>query len=72
MQLIALKDIQEGEEFTFFYPSAEWDMDRSFECLCGTSSCIGTIKGAKYLSANLVKRYRFTDYIRRKLVARDL
>ena len=72
MQLVALKDIQEGEELTFFYPSAEWDMDRSFECLCGTASCIGTIKGAKYLSATLVKRYRFTDLIRRKLAARDL
>ena len=70
MQLIAVKDIEEGEELTFFYPSAEWDMDRSFDCLCGTDHCIGVIKGAKYLSSDLVKKYRFTDFIRRKLAAR--
>ena len=70
MQLIAVKDVKEGEELTFFYPSAEWDMDRAFECLCGTSQCIGMIKGAKYLSSDLVKKYRFTDFIRRKLAAR--
>jgi hypothetical protein len=70
MQLVAIKPVKIGDELTFFYPSAEWDMDRAFECLCGTDQCIGMIKGAKYLSSDLVKKYRFTDFIRRKLAAR--
>ena len=67
MQLVALKDISEGEELTFFYPSTEWNMDRAFQCKCGTDNCLGVIKGAKYLSERIVEKYRFTDFIKRKL-----
>lgn len=70
MQLVTLKPLVPGQEMTFFYPSAEWAMDRPFECNCGSAECIGVVKGAKYLSADALKRYRFTDFIRRKLVAR--
>ena len=68
-QLIALKPISEGDEFTFFYPSAEWDMDQAFQCRCGEDSCIGLIKGAKYLDEGMVRKYRFTDFINKKLAA---
>ncbi len=34
MVLIALRNIEIGEEFTFFYPSTEWSMDRGFNCIC--------------------------------------
>ncbi len=67
MEFLAIKEIREGEEFTFFYPSAEWDMDQPFQCHCGSNQCIGLIKGAKYLSPDSVKKYRFTDYIQQKL-----
>jgi len=67
MNFVTLKRIKVGEEFTFFYPSAEWDMDQSFQCNCGTANCIGTIKGAKYLPESTIKKYRFTDFIRQKL-----
>ncbi|HMJ70637.1 MAG TPA: SET domain-containing protein-lysine N-methyltransferase [Cyclobacteriaceae bacterium] len=70
MRLVTLKPLAPGDEMTFFYPSAEWDMDRPFECNCGAPDCVGMIQGAKYLSASALKRYRFTDFIRRKLVAR--
>jgi hypothetical protein len=70
MQLVTLKPLAPGDEMTFFYPSAEWDMDRPFECVCGNPECVGIIQGAKYLPAAALKRYRFTDFIRRKLVAR--
>ena len=33
-QLVCIKPIKKGDEITFFYPSAEWDMDRPFECIC--------------------------------------
>jgi len=66
-QFLSVKPIKEGEEFTFFYPSSEWDMDQAFQCNCGSAACLGLIKGAKYLPANLIKNYRFTDFIEQKL-----
>ncbi|HBK89939.1 MAG: SET domain-containing protein-lysine N-methyltransferase [Cyclobacteriaceae bacterium] len=65
--LVAVRAIQEGDEFSFFYPSAEWNMDQAFQCLCGSPRCIGMIKGAKYLSPELVRQYQFTDFIQQKL-----
>jgi hypothetical protein len=67
MEFVAIKEIAEGEEFNFFYPSAEWDMDQPFQCHCGSDQCLGIIQGAKYLSAGTVRKYRFTDFIREKL-----
>lgn len=67
MEFVALKPIAVGEEFTFFYPSAEWDMDQPFACNCGTPECLSMIQGAKYLSKDEVKKYRFTDFIKGKL-----
>ena len=69
-QLVALRAIAEGDEFTFFYPSAEWDMDQAFQCRCGEENCIGLIKGAKYLDEKSLRKYRFTDFIKGKLAAR--
>ncbi len=69
LQLVALRPIKVGDELGFFYPSAEWDMDQSFECNCGRKNCIGTVKGAKYLTDAQLRRYRFTDFIQQKLAA---
>ncbi|HWA36095.1 MAG TPA: SET domain-containing protein-lysine N-methyltransferase [Cyclobacteriaceae bacterium] len=67
LQFIALKQIDEGDEFFFFYPSSEWDMDQPFKCHCGEPNCLGTIRGAKHLDKKAVATYRFTDYIKGKL-----
>jgi hypothetical protein len=67
MEFITLRSIPAGEELTFFYPSAEWDMDQPFECYCGSDRCIGLIKGARYLSDDQLKQYRFTDFMSQKL-----
>ncbi|MBS1927734.1 MAG: SET domain-containing protein-lysine N-methyltransferase [Chitinophagaceae bacterium] len=67
MQLIALKEILPGEELCFFYPSTEWDMDRSFLCNCRTGSCLGLIRGAQYLPIETLTRYRLTDFIKSQL-----
>jgi hypothetical protein len=67
MEFVTIKDIPAGEEFTFFYPSAEWDMDRPFQCNCGSEQCIGIVQGAKYLSSESLRKYRFTDFIQQKL-----
>ncbi len=66
-ELICLQPIAVGDELTFFYPSAEWDMDQNFECHCETSSCIDFVRGAKYLNEVQIKKYRFTDFIQQKL-----
>ncbi len=67
MSLIALKAIAAGEEITFFYPSSEWDMAQSFSCRCGSEQCLGEIKGAAHLPADVLIRYHLTDYINRKI-----
>ncbi len=66
MELVALKSIVPGDEFTFFYPSTEWDMAEPFNCLCGTTQCIGIIKGAKNIAADTLNTYQLTDFIHSK------
>ena len=70
MQVVALKELRGGEEMTFFYPSTEWKMTQSFNCYCGSSHCLGEIKGAAYLSKDAQEKYRFTDFIQQQLAKR--
>lgn len=67
MQLLALKDIQPGDEFTFFYPSTEWQMAQPFECGCGQRICLLTIAGAAHMDVAVLQRYRLTDFILQQL-----
>lgn len=71
MELIALRAIAPGDEFTFFYPSTEWFMAEPFTCGCGEPCCINTIKGAQELTNEILNRYRLTDFIQRKLNERN-
>jgi hypothetical protein len=70
MELVALKEIKLEEEMTFFYPSTEWEMVQPFKCYCGSQACLAEIKGAAYLSKNVLKRYRLTDFIQQQLAKR--
>lgn len=67
MELVALKDIESNEEFTFFYPSTEYDMAQPFICFCGSQDCLRNIRGARYLSRDIQNKHRFTDYIKQLL-----
>ncbi|MDE5082192.1 MAG: SET domain-containing protein-lysine N-methyltransferase [Trichodesmium sp. St17_bin3_1_1] len=67
MVLIALRNIEIGEEFTFFYPSTEWSMDRGFDCICQSENCLGYIQGAAHLPLNVLTKYELSDYIKQKL-----
>ncbi len=71
MQFVALKDIAEGEELTFFYPSTEWEMAQAFTCHCGSIDCLKTIQGAAFLPEAILQCYRLTDFIQRKLEERQ-
>jgi len=57
------RGISPGEPITFFYPSTEWEMSRSFECFCGSEGCLKVIKGAKYLEEDVLKRWFVNEHI---------
>lgn len=64
MQLICLQPIQPSDEFTFFYPSTEWEMAQPFICNCGYAECVQLINGASHLSVATLSKYTLTDFIR--------
>ncbi|KAF8303316.1 SET domain-containing protein [Clavulina sp. PMI_390] len=51
----AIKDINAGDEITFFYPSTEWEMGQPFDCTCGAEECLKRIEGAKALDRNTIE-----------------
>jgi hypothetical protein len=71
MEIVALRAIAPGEEIQFFYPSTEWTMDRAFDCLCGSSACIGRIAGADQLDTEALPRYAFNQHILDRLAERQ-
>lgn len=48
--LIAIRAIAEGEQITFDYTTTESEMAEPFDCVCGSESCIGTVRGFAHLS----------------------
>jgi SET domain-containing protein len=53
MQLIALSDIEPGEEITFDYTTTEFEMAAPFYCNCNSGNCLKHIRGKKYLAEKL-------------------
>jgi hypothetical protein len=70
MKLLALKEIQPGDELMFFYPSSEWSMTQAFDCFCGTAKCLHRIQGAAHLTDEEAMRYKLTDFIQQQLLNR--
>ncbi|KAI8959451.1 hypothetical protein F5Y11DRAFT_303266 [Daldinia sp. FL1419] len=64
--------LEPGEELTFFYPSTEWDMAQSFDCLCGKPTCRGRISGAKDMLKNQLEGVWLNGHILQLLEERDL
>ena len=67
MELVCLQAMQPGDEFTFFYPSTEWEMAQPFVCNCGNTECLQLINGASQLSVQTLSKYKLTDFIRQQL-----
>ncbi|KAI9782852.1 MAG: hypothetical protein M1816_001672 [Peltula sp. TS41687] len=67
------RDLEVGDELTFFYPSTEWDSARPFKCLCGAGEgrCIGTQGGSKHLSKEVLDRYYLSQHIKALVGKRD-
>lgn len=72
MELVALLPIEKGDEFTFFYPSTEWDMAQPFLCQCGKPNCLQLIRGAAHLSGETLMQYRLTDFIQQQIFNRSV
>jgi hypothetical protein len=66
LNLVAVEDIRQGDELTFFYPSTEWEMVRPFDCFCNSENCLGRIEGAFSLDPAILKTYRTSRFIAAK------
>ena len=63
--------LREGDELTFFYPSTEWSMAQPFECLCKSSECKRTIKGARDMRVVDLDDYWLSEHVKELLHERD-
>ena len=68
MLMIARRDIEKGEELSFFYPSTEWEMDAPFICLCGSSNCIHVVAGARFLPLSTLEHHYLNKHIREMMI----
>jgi hypothetical protein len=64
----ACKDIEKGEELSFFYPATEWEMDAPFICLCGASNCIHVVAGARFLPFSTLENHYLSKHIRENII----
>lgn len=68
LQMVARREIEEGEELSFFYPSTEWEMDAPFICLCGASNCIHVVAGARFLPLSTLENHYLNKHIREMMI----
>jgi len=66
--MVARRDIDKGEELSFFYPSTEWEMDAPFICLCGSSNCIHVVAGARFLALSTLENHYLNRHIREMMI----
>jgi len=66
--MYACRDIGPGEELSFFYPATEWEMDAPFICLCGASSCIHVVAGARFLPLSTLEHHYLNTHIREMMI----
>jgi hypothetical protein len=64
MVLTTIKEISQGDELTFFYPSTEFSMSNPFLCSCGYEKCLGHISGALGIRAEAATAvYKYNEYL---------
>jgi hypothetical protein len=68
MVMIARRDIEKGEELSFFYPSTEWEMQAPFICLCGATNCIHVVAGARFLPLSTLESHYLSKHVRETVV----
>lgn len=67
--LVALRDIEPGEELTFDYATCDGSDYDEFSCLCGQPTCRGTITGADWRLPELHAKYHgwFSPYLAKRI-----
>lgn len=48
--LISIRAIRPGGEITYHYCTTEYELAYPFRCCCGSTSCVGNVRGFKYLT----------------------
>ena len=66
--MYACKDIEKGDELSFFYPATEWEMDAPFICLCGAANCIHVVAGARFLPLSTLEHHFLNKHIREMMI----
>jgi hypothetical protein len=69
--LVAMRDIQPGEEVCFDYAMCDTLPYDEFECACGAANCRGRVTGDDWRIPELQRRYTgyFTPYVQRRINA---
>jgi len=69
--LVAMRDIQPGEEVCFDYAMSDTMPYDEFDCECGAANCRGRVTGNDWRISELQKRYtgHFTPYVQRRIDA---
>ncbi|EGX48762.1 hypothetical protein AOL_s00079g401 [Orbilia oligospora ATCC 24927] len=73
LRVVADRDLEAGDELTFFYPSTEYISPRPFNCLCGAENgvCIGRQEGAHFLDNSILGKYFLNKHIKNLIAERD-
>ncbi len=67
--LVALRDIEAGEEVCFDYAMTDSTPYDEFECHCGSANCRGTVRGEDWQLPELWAKYAgyFSPYLQRRI-----
>ncbi len=68
MLMIARRNIEKGEELSFFYPATEWEMQAPFICLCGAANCIHVVAGARFLPLSTLEMHYLSKHVREAVI----
>jgi hypothetical protein len=68
--LVAMRDIQPGEEISFDYAMCDGSSYDEFDCQCGSKNCRGTVKGSDWSLPALWEKYDgyFSPYLAKRIV----
>jgi uncharacterized protein len=67
--LVAMRDIEPGEEITFDYAMSDSTNYDEFDCMCGSPDCRGYVGGNDWRLPELQRRYKgyFSPHIQAKI-----